>query len=304
MITRRRFTMTVLGSAIAGVASQAFGATAGQAPEAGAAPVDAVEKQLAAIEAQAGGRLGVAMLDTANGHVRGWRMHERFPMCSTFKVLLASAVLTRKDHGKEDLARKIVYSTAQVVSYSPVSGPRAGSGDNAGMTVAELCEAALTRSDNTAANLLLESIGGPPAITAFARSIGDPVTRLDRNETTLNEAIPGDPRDTTMPAAMVANLRELLLGERLSAASREQLIAWLVANKTGDARLRAGLPKDWRVGDKTGTGDHGTANDVAIVWPTGRAPILVTTYLTGAMHASSAQRDAAIARVGVWMASL
>ncbi|WP_069263032.1 class A beta-lactamase [Paraburkholderia nodosa] len=301
MITRRRFTMTVLGSAIAGVASHAFGATAGQAPEAGAAPAGAVEKQLAAIEAQAGGRLGVAMLDTANGHVRGWRMHERFPMCSTFKVLLASAVLTRKDHGKEDLARKIVYSLAQVVSYSPVSGPRAGS---EGMTVAELCEAALTRSDNTAANLLLESIGGPPAITAFARSIGDPVTRLDRNETTLNEAIPGDPRDTTMPAAMVANLRELLLGERLSAASREQLIAWLVANKTGDARLRAGLPKDWRVGDKTGTGDHGTANDVAIVWPTERAPILVTTYLTGATHASSAQRDAAIAQVGVWAANL
>ncbi|MEX3920166.1 class A beta-lactamase [Paraburkholderia sp. BR10872] len=301
MITRRRFTMTVLGSAIAGVASHAFGATAGQAPEAGAAPAGAVEKQLAAIEAQAGGRLGVAMLDTANGHVRGWRMHERFPMCSTFKVLLASAVLTRKDHGKEDFARKIVYSPAQVVSYSPVSGPRAGS---EGMTVAELCEAALTRSDNTAANLLLESIGGPAAITAFARSIGDPVTRLDRNETTLNEAIPGDPRDTTMPAAMVANLRELLLGERLSAASREQLIAWLVANKTGDARLRAGLPKDWRVGDKTGTGDRGTANDVAIVWPTERAPILVTTYLTGATHASSVQRDAAIAQVGVWAANL
>lgn len=297
MITRRRFTMTVLGGAIAGVASQAFGATVASAakpPQAGT-----LEKQLAAIEAQVGGRLGVSILDTASGHVRGWRLHERFPMCSTFKVLLASAVLTRKDHGKEDLARKVVYAHAQVVSYSPVSGPRAG---GEGMTVAELCEAALTRSDNTAANLLLESIGGPAAITAFARSLGDPVTRLDRNETTLNEAIPGDPRDTTTPAAMVGNLRELLLGERLSAASREQLIAWLVANKTGDARLRAGLPKDWRVGDKTGTGDRGTANDVAIVWPTGRAPILVTTYLTGATRATSAQRDAAIAQVGVCVA--
>ncbi|HKT91797.1 MAG TPA: class A beta-lactamase [Paraburkholderia sp.] len=294
MITRRRFTMTVLGSAIAGVASQAFGATTASAAK--PAQAGTLEKQFAAIEAQVGGRLGVAMLDTAGGQVRGWRLHERFPMCSTFKVLLASAVLARKDHGKEDLARKVVYSHAQVVSYSPVSGPRAG---GEGMTVAALCEAALTRSDNTAANLLLESIGGPPAITAFARSLGDPVTRLDRNETTLNEAIPGDPRDTTTPAAMVANLRELLLGERLSAASREQLIAWLVANKTGDARLRAGLPKDWRVGDKTGTGDRGTANDVAIVWPTGRAPILVTTYLTGATHASPAQRDAAIAQVGV-----
>ncbi|MEM5331452.1 class A beta-lactamase [Paraburkholderia sp. JHI2823] len=292
MITRRRFTMTMLGSAIAGVASEAFAA--------GAARADAFEKQLAAIEAQVGGRLGVAMLDTASAHVRGWRMHERFPMCSTFKLLLASAVLARKDHGEEDLARRVVYSPAQVVSYSPVSGSRAG---GEGMTVAELCEAALTRSDNTAANLLLESVGGPSAITAFARGLGDPLTRLDRNETSLNEAIPGDPRDTTTPAAMVANLHELLLGERLSAASREQLIAWLVANQTGDARLRAGLPKEWRVGDKTGTGDRGTANDIAIVWPTGRAPILVATYLTGATRASSAQRDAAIAKVGACLAN-
>jgi beta-lactamase class A len=221
-------------------------------------------------------------------------------MCSTFKLLLTSAVLARKDRGEEDLARNIVYTRAQVVSYSPVSGPHA---DGDGMTVAQLCEAALTRSDNTAANLLLESLGGPAAVTAFARSIGDPVTRLDRNETTLNEAIPGDPRDTTTPAAMLGDMRELLLGARLSAASREQLIAWLVANKTGDARLRAGLPKDWRVGDKTGTGDRGTSNDIAIVWPAGRAPILVTTYLTGATRASAAQRDAAIAKVGALVGS-
>ena len=299
MVTRRGFTAAMLGGAIAGVASQAFGAEAAKSH--GDARAGALEKQLAAIEAQVGGRLGVAMLDTAGGQVRGWRMHERFPMCSTFKLLLTSAVLTRKDRGEEDLGRRIVYAQAQVVSYSPVSGPRAG---GEGMTVAELCEAALTRSDNTAANLLLESIGGPPAVTAFARSIGDPVTRLDRNETTLNEAIKGDPRDTTTPAAMLANMRELLLGERLSAASREQLITWLAANKTGDARLRAGLPKDWRVGDKTGTGDRGTANDIAIVWPTGRAPLLITTYLTGATQASAAQRDAAIAKVGALAAEI
>ncbi|SDB91345.1 class A beta-lactamase [Paraburkholderia lycopersici] len=299
MITRRRFSMTVLAGAIAGFASQAFGVAVSAREH--AARHGALEKQLAAIEAQTGGRLGVAMLDTASGRAQGWRMHERFPMCSTFKLLLASAVLTRKDHGGEDLARKIVYSHAQVVSYSPVSGPRAG---GEGMTVAELCEAALTRSDNTAANLLLESIGGPAAVTAFARSIGDPVTRLDRNETTLNEAIAGDPRDTTTPAAMLADMRELLVGERLSAASREQLIAWLVANQTGDARLRAGLPKDWRTGDKTGTGDHGTANDIAIVWPVGRAPILVATYLTGATRASPAQRDGAIAKVGAVVATI
>ncbi|QGZ65133.1 class A beta-lactamase [Paraburkholderia acidisoli] len=288
MVTRRTFTLTMLGGAIAGVAAQAFGAQR-----------SALEQQLAAIESQAGGRLGVAILDTANGRVEGWRLHERFPMCSTFKVLLASAVLTRKDRGEEDLARKIAYTQAQVVSYSPVSGPRAGSD---GMTVAELCEAALTRSDNTAANLLLDSLGGPAAITAFARGLGDPHTRLDRNETTLNEALEHDPRDTTTPAAYIADMRELLLGERLTQASREQLIAWLVANQTGDARLRAGLPKDWRVGDKTGTGDRGTANDVAIVWPPNRAPLLVTAYLTGALHATPAQRDATLAKVGALVA--
>nr|WP_322101485.1 class A beta-lactamase [Paraburkholderia sp. J41] len=293
MITRRRFTMTMLGGAIAGVAAQAFALESAQGA--------ALEKQLAQIEARTGGRLGVAILDTANGRVQGWRLDTRFPMCSTFKVLLASAVLARKDRGEESLARRIVYAKAQVVPYSPLSGPRAG---GEGMTVAGLCEAALTRSDNTAANLLLESIGGPGAVTAFARSLGDPHTRLDRNETTLNEAREGDPRDTTTPAAMVADLRELLLGERLSTASREQLIAWLVANQTGDARLRASLPKDWRVGDKTGTGDNGTANDIAILWPPQRAPLLVTVYLTRATRATPAERDAAIAQVGALVASL
>ncbi|WP_415914518.1 class A beta-lactamase [Paraburkholderia sp. J41] len=283
----------MLGGAIAGVAAQAFALESAQGA--------ALEKQLAQIEARTGGRLGVAILDTANGRVQGWRLDTRFPMCSTFKVLLASAVLARKDRGEESLARRIVYAKAQVVPYSPLSGPRAG---GEGMTVAGLCEAALTRSDNTAANLLLESIGGPGAVTAFARSLGDPHTRLDRNETTLNEAREGDPRDTTTPAAMVADLRELLLGERLSTASREQLIAWLVANQTGDARLRASLPKDWRVGDKTGTGDNGTANDIAILWPPQRAPLLVTVYLTRATRATPAERDAAIAQVGALVASL
>lgn len=298
MITRRKFTMTMLGGAIAGVAAQAFGAQDSKDSHGSQNP--ALEKQFAEIETQSGGRLGVAILDTASGRLQGWRLHERFPMCSTFKVLLASAVLTRKDRGEENLARKIAYTKAQVVSYSPVSGPRAG-GD--GMTVAELCEAALTRSDNTAANLLLETIGGPSGVTAFARSIGDTQTRLDRNETSLNEALDGDPRDTTVPAVMIADMRELLLGERLSQASREQLIAWLMANKTGDARLRAGL-QGWRVGDKTGTGDNGTANDVAIVWPPQRAPLLVTVYLTRATRATPAERDATIAKVGAIVATL
>ncbi|MEM5370007.1 class A beta-lactamase [Paraburkholderia azotifigens] len=301
MVTRRSFTFMLMGGGLAGVAAQAFGAGAAASAQRHAVRGSAFEKQLAQIEAQVGGRLGVAIVDTASGKQHGWRMNERFPMCSTFKVLLASAVLTRKDQGKEELGRKVVYAKDVVVANSPVSGPRAG-GD--GMTVSELCEAAITRSDNTAANLLLESIGGPAALTAFVRGMGDKVTRLDRNEPTLNEALDGDPRDTTTPAAMLADLRALLLGEHLSAASREQLTAWLVANQTGDARLRAGLPKDARVGDKTGTGERGTSNDIAIVWPAGRPPILVTVYLTGATRASAAQRDAAIAKVGALAAQV
>jgi beta-lactamase class A len=297
MITRRRFTLTLAGGGLAGIAAQAFGAGAAESAQRG--PANALARQLAQIEAQTGGRLGVAMLDTASGKSQGWRVNERFPMCSTFKFLLASAVLTRKDQGKETLERKVVFSRDVVVANSPVSGPRAG-GD--GMTVGELCEAAITRSDNTAANLLLDSIGGPAALTAFARGIGDTLTRLDRNEPTLNEAIAGDPRDTTTPAAMLASMRTMLLGDRLSAASREQLTAWLIGNRTGDARLRAGLPKDWRVGDKTGTGERATSNDIAIVWPTGRAPVLVAVYLTGATQASAARRDAAIAQVGALVA--
>jgi beta-lactamase class A len=279
MISRRRITLTALSS----VAFAAFGAR-------GAEP-----DPFAQVEADSGGRLGVAILDTASGKQTGWRMDTRFPMCSTFKFLLASAILARKDRGEEHLNRTIRFSKDEVVANSPVTGPQA---DRDGMSIAQLCEAAITRSDNTAANLLLKTIGGPDALTAFARGIGDTITRLDRNEPTLNEAIDGDPRDTSTPAAMLADMRELLLGERLSASSREQLIAWLVANKTGDNRLRAGLPKDWRVGDKTGTGERGTANDIAIVWPAGRAPMLIVTYLTQAIDAKPAQRDAVIARVG------
>ncbi|ACC70353.1 class A beta-lactamase [Paraburkholderia phymatum] len=300
MVTRRAFTIA-LGGGLAGIAVQAFGTAAAASAQGRAAHGGALDKRFAQIEAETGGRLGVAILDTANGQLQGWRARERFPMCSTFKFLLASAVLMRKDQGKEQLGRRIVYAKDAVVANSPVSGPRAG-GD--GMTVSELCEAALTRSDNTAANLLLESIGGPPALTVFARGIGDGVTRLDRNEPTLNEAIEGDPRDTTTPAAMIADMRAMLLGEHLSAASRQHLTVWLVANKTGDTRLRAGLPPDWRVGDKTGTGERGTSNDIAIVWPAGRPPVLVAVYLTGATQTSAAQRDAAIAKVGALVAHL
>ena len=165
------------------------------------------------------------------------------------------------------------------------------------MTLAELCHAAITLSDNTAGNLLLDSFGGPAGLTAFARTLGDNITRLDRRETELNEAIPGDPRDTTTPAAMLDDMRRLLLDDVLSPASRQQLADWLLANTTGASRLRAGLPGDWRVGDKTGTSDNGASNDIAIAWPPGRAPLLVTAYYAEATVPQET-RNEVLAEVG------
>ncbi|HUV96011.1 MAG TPA: class A beta-lactamase, partial [Acidobacteriaceae bacterium] len=229
------------------------------------------------LETASGGRMGVAMRNTATGVRRGYRENERFPMCSTSKLLTAGAVLTRVDQGKEQLSRVVHFSKSDLVSYSPATEKRVGQG----MSIEELCAAAVTLSDNTAANLLLATIGGPPGFTRFARSLGDNVTRLDRNEPTLNQALPGDPRDTTSPAAIMTDMQTLVLGGQLSASSKAHLTQWLVANTTGEQRLRAGVPKNWKVGDKTGSGDHGTANDVGILWPPGHAPLLAAVYLTG-----------------------
>jgi beta-lactamase class A len=259
---------------------------------------EALAAELRRLESESGGRLGVSLLDTKDGARAGHRRDERFPLCSTFKAVLAAAVLRRVDVGEEQLARRVRFGAEAVLAYAPVTKTRVG---GEGMTIAELCDAAVTLSDNTAANLLLAAIGGPAALTAFLRSIGDDVTRLDRTEPTLNEALPGDPRDTTTPDAMASTLRTLVVGEALSPGSRTQLVAWLVANKTGDARLRAGLPRGWRVGDKTGTGARGTANDIAAIWPEdpapGRAPLIVTAYLTGAT-VEAAQQNAVLAGVG------
>lgn len=249
--------------------------------------------RLKELERTSGGRLGVAALDTGNGKRIEHRAAERFPMCSTFKWLAAAAVLSRVDRGQERLDRRISFSSADLLEYAPVTRARVADG---AMTLGELCDAAVTLSDNTAANLMLATFGGPQGLTAYLRSIGDSMTRLDRNEPTLNEAKPGDVRDTTTPAAMVGDLQRLLLGDALAKPSREQLIDWLVACKTGAARVRAGVPAGWRVGDKTGTGDRGTTNDVAIVWPSGRAPLLVAVYLTET-SADADRRNEVIANV-------
>jgi beta-lactamase class A len=165
------------------------------------------------------------------------------------------------------------------------------------MTIREICAAALTLSDNTAANLMLESFGGPVELTAWLRSISDHVTRLDRRETALAEATPGDPRDTTTPVAMLEDLHKIVLGNVLSESSREQLIAWMTANQTGDRRLRAGVPPGWRVADKTGSGAHNTTNDIAVIWPPARGPIIVSAYYAES-RASDDDRDAVLSEVG------
>jgi beta-lactamase class A len=246
----------------------------------------------ARIEGESGGRLGVAVLDTGGGARTGHRADERFPMCSTFKMLLSAAVLARVDAGRERLDRRVRYHARDLITYSPTTQHHVADG----MTIAELCEAAVTLSDNTAANLLLASIGGPAGFTAYARSLGDRVTRLDRNEPTLNESLSGDPRDTTTPAAMLDTLQKVALGTALSPGSRELLVGWLVGNRTGDARLRAGLP-GWRVGDKTGTGARGSTNDIAVAWPPQGAPLVIIAYLT-ATAAPSERRESALAAIG------
>jgi len=255
----------------------------------------AMSRSMAALEARSGGRLGVAALDTQTGAAFAHRGDERFALCSTFKALVAGLVLARVDQGQERLDRRIRYGKAALVSHSPATEKHLGDG----MTVGALCEATVTLSDNAAANLLLDTFGGPPALTAFVRTLGDKVTRLDRREPELNVVTPGDPRDTTSPRAMLGSLRALALGAALSPASRQQMIAWLVANQTGDKRLRAGLPAGWKVGDKTGSwgdGKTGTTNDIAVIWPPGRAPILVTAYL-GRSTLPNDQRNAVIAEV-------
>ena len=245
-----------------------------------------------AIEAGSGGRLGVAVLDTAGGPMQGWRMDERFPMCSTFKWLASAFVLHRVDKGQEQLDRRIRYGREVLLPHSPVTEKHV----DGGMTLAELCAATITVSDNAAANLILRTYGGPAALTRYARSLGDRQTRLDRYEPQLNEAKPGDPRDTTTPRAMAGALRTALVGDALSPASREQLARWMEATSTNGKRLRADLPAGWRMGSKTGTGARGSTNDVGIFWPPGRPPVIVAVYLTQTGAPEDA-RNAAVAAV-------
>jgi beta-lactamase class A len=259
------------------------------------AAVHADESGIAALE-RSGARIGVAALDTASGRRITWRADERFLMCSTFKLSLAAATLLRAEQGREELDRLVLYTKEQLLGVSPATTKNLARG----MTVAELCEAAVIYSDNCAANLLLAAAGGPGAVTAFWRRLGDTVTRLDKIEMALN--LPDGEKDTTTPAAMMGNLQAMLLGDALSFASRDRLLGWMHANTTGAAMLKAGLPPGWKIGDKTGRWNssdshQGSTNDIAIVTPPGRAPILIACYTQGGPPDDTA-RSAVLAQVG------
>lgn len=253
----------------------------------------ALPEAFAQLEKINGGRLGVAVVDSTTGERSGYRLNERFPMCSTFKFLLSAAVLQRVDRREESLDRAIAIPPKPLLHNSPFTEPHAGGI----MTVADLCHAALTRSDNTAANLLLESLGGPAAITRFSRSIGDSVTRLDRMEPELNDSAPGDPRDTTSPAATADDLRSILLGDVLSTTTRSQLVAWMEANLTGLDRLRAKLPEGWRAADKTGSDGEHTSNDIAVLWPVAEPPIVIAAYINQC-YGPESKRAAMLQEIG------
>jgi beta-lactamase class A len=283
---RRDFiTAGMLGAILPGALASKRAAAA-TAPDPGAL--------LEALERRHGGRLGVAILDTHSGWRIAHRGGERFLMCSTFKVLAVAAILARVDRGHEHLERRIAFGREVLLSHSPVTALHTGA---PGMRVDELCAAAIVVSDNAAANLLLTALGGPQAVTAFVRGLGDRETRLDRTEPALNVASAGDLRDTTTPDAAVDTLRAILLGNALSAPSRARLLGWMRACETGVDKLRAGLPPGWSAGDKTGSGAQGESNDVAIAVAPGRAPLLIASYYV-ASQVAPAVRAAVLAEVG------
>ncbi|MBN3753971.1 class A beta-lactamase [Paraburkholderia sp. Tr-20389] len=260
-----------------------------------AQPASSVSINLAArerfeqLEASSGGRLGVAALRTSDGAYVGYRESERFPMCSTFKLLAVALILKRSMAERGLLDERIRYGDAELVANSPVTKGRSGEG----MTIGELSAAALQHSDNTAANLLLTALGGPEVLNQFALSIGDTWFDLVRKETEVNTSVPGDMRDTTSPRAMMLDAQKLLLADDvLGSREREQLKAWMLGNTTGATRIRAAVPNSgWQVADKTGSGDYGTANDVAVVYPPSSAPLVVAIYFTGVTPKETPPQD-------------
>jgi beta-lactamase class A len=241
-----------------------------------------------ALERKHRSRLGVYALATGTGATVAYRADQRFAFCSTFKTLAAAAVLHRNPLSHLD--KRIAFTRADVDSISPITEKHIASG----MTVRQLCDAAIRYSDGTAGNLLMRDIGGPARLTAYLRELGDTVSRMDDYEPELNRMRPKDPRDTTTPRAIAADYQKLVLGDALTADKRALLKDWLSRTLTGAERIRAGLPKGWLVADKTGTGDYGRTNDIAIVWPPHTAPLVVAIMSDRSGYSAPAE-DALVA---------
>ena len=293
MIDRRTFLAAAAGTALAAGCRAAV--PAGES--APAQPAIEARHRLEAIRATLGpgGRLGVAAIDTGSGRELRFDADSRYAMASTFKLPLAAAMLALVDGGTIALDDRLPIPPGKLLDNSPATERYRKEGS---LSVARLCSAIVELSDNAAANMLLRRIGGPEALTRFIRTCGDPVTRLDRYEMELNSNLPGDPRDTTSPAAMAGLVRTLVLGDRLSERSRRHLSTWLTKSVPGADRLKAGLPSPrWLVGHKTGTGANGAVNDVAIAWRSGKAPVVIASYQSGGT-ADRPARFAAHAAVG------
>lgn len=245
-------------------------------------------------EAHLGARIGIAVVDIASGETVSYRGNERFPLNSTYKALLCGALLSKADKGELSLNDTTQFSQSELVEYSPVTSKFVAP---ATMSWQQLCSAAVSESDNTAANQVTKKLGGPAAITQFIASSGDSVTRLDRYEPELNSAIPGDLRDTTTPLAVSKTLQKLALGDVLTPRSRAQLVQWMRDDKVANPLLRSVLPAGWEIGDKTGAGANGSRSIISIVWPQKNKPHIVSIYITET-NATMAQSNDAIARIG------
>ena len=266
-----------LGSAVAGCGSgsqRARPVTSVSPVAPPSAPV-AGSVEMVALEKHFRTRIGLYALDTGTGKTLAHRADERFLLCSTVKALTAAAILELSTHQPGLLDKIIHYRPSDLLlPHAPVTSQHLQDG----LSVAALCEAAVDHGDNTAANLLLGVLGGPAAVTAFARTLGDPVTRLDRTEPTLNDGSAGDERDTTTPRRIGADLRALVLGDALGPTQRATLTRWLTSSATGGTLIPSGFPKQWRIGHKSGSGDNGEVNDIAVIWPPNEAPLVVAIY--------------------------
>ncbi|WHZ02884.1 class A beta-lactamase [Neobacillus sp. YX16] len=232
-------------------------------------PAPHIHREFAELESKFDARLGVYAIDTSTNRTVSYRPNERFAYASTYKALAAGALL--QHYSIDQLDELVTYKSEDIVSYSPVTELHV----DTGMTLWEVIEAAVRYSDNTAGNLLLEKLGGPEGFETTLRQIGDNVTQVDRYEPDLNSAVPGDKRDTSTPKSLATSLQAFAVSDFLPTEKRKILTDWMRGNTTGDALIRAGAPTGWEVDDKSGAGSYGTRNDIAIVWPPNRAPIVI-----------------------------